>query len=98
MCACGVGWYVFQLFFFLSNTHRRDSKAADEIDALVGELRDVEDQLLASLPLIKFMENAIRLGDLYAGDEALFSSEFKRASKPLTMYHLKHIHIVSIHI
>nr|VZI48172.1 unnamed protein product [Spirometra erinaceieuropaei] len=53
-------------------------KAAEEMNAIMKELEDVENQLEMTHPLVSFMDNMIRLGDLYAGDDAMFATEYRK--------------------
>uniref|UniRef100_A0A0X3PBM0 Uncharacterized protein n=1 Tax=Schistocephalus solidus TaxID=70667 RepID=A0A0X3PBM0_SCHSO len=52
--------------------------AAEEMNAIIKELEDVESQLEMTHPLVSFMDNMIRLGDLYAGDDAMFATEYRK--------------------
>ncbi|VDK89527.1 unnamed protein product, partial [Dibothriocephalus latus] len=52
--------------------------AAAEMNEIMKELEDVEGQLEMTHPLVTFMDNMIRLGDLYAGDDAMFATEYRK--------------------
>ncbi|CAH8519789.1 unnamed protein product [Heterobilharzia americana] len=57
-------------------------EARSDIAAIQGELNDVIGQLELSEPLIKFLDNMIRMGDVYGGDDVLFASEYRRHLLP----------------
>ncbi|VDM30253.1 unnamed protein product [Hydatigera taeniaeformis] len=60
--------YFSEQITHLLPTAETDSKARKEIDSLRLELKDVEGQLKSCTPIITFLNNKIRLNDVYAGD------------------------------
>ncbi|KAH8875343.1 hypothetical protein KSF78_0004603 [Schistosoma japonicum] len=77
-------WYEYftyqidQIRLVKGNTN----EAKSEIDVVQSELNDVIGQLELSEPLIKFLDNMIRMGDVYGGDDVLFASEYRRHLLP----------------
>ncbi|CAH8513467.1 unnamed protein product [Schistosoma mattheei] len=57
-------------------------EAKSDITVIQSELNDVIGQLKLSDPLIKFLDNMIRMGDVYGGDDVLFASEYRRHLLP----------------
>uniref|UniRef100_A0A5K4FDP1 PH domain-containing protein n=2 Tax=Schistosoma mansoni TaxID=6183 RepID=A0A5K4FDP1_SCHMA len=57
-------------------------EAKSDIAVIQSELNDVIGQLKLSDPLIKFLDNMIRMGDVYGGDDVLFASEYRRHLLP----------------
>ncbi|CAL8076927.1 unnamed protein product [Calicophoron daubneyi] len=53
-------------------------EAAEEIAAIEVELSDVTGQLALSEPLVTFLSNMLRMGDVYAGDDVMFASEYRK--------------------
>ncbi|CAH8494059.1 unnamed protein product [Schistosoma turkestanicum] len=76
-------WYEYftyqidQIRLVKGNTNESKS----DIAVIQSELNDVISQLKLSDPLIKFLDNMIRMGDVYGGDDVLFASEYRRVSK-----------------
>lgn len=60
------------------------------------ELGDVESQLQASRPIITFMDSIIRMSDLYAGNDAMFASEYKKVNLIDLIYFECRDHIIEI--
>ncbi|KAL5110517.1 hypothetical protein TcWFU_006296 [Taenia crassiceps] len=56
----------------LSVSAETDPKAKKKIDTLRVELKDVEGQLKRCTPIITFLNNKIRLNDVYAGDGPVY--------------------------
>ncbi|OON22331.1 hypothetical protein X801_01766, partial [Opisthorchis viverrini] len=54
------------------------SAAEEELSAIRVELADVTGQLRLSEPMVKFLGNMLRMGDLYAGDDVMFASEYRK--------------------
>ncbi|KAG5445949.1 hypothetical protein CSKR_102807 [Clonorchis sinensis] len=54
------------------------SAAEEELSAIRVELADVTGQLRLSEPMVKFLANMLRMGDLYAGDDVMFASEYRK--------------------
>ncbi|TGZ64844.1 hypothetical protein CRM22_006144 [Opisthorchis felineus] len=52
--------------------------AEEELSAIRVELADVTGQLRLSEPMVKFLGNMLRMGDLYAGDDVMFASEYRK--------------------
>ncbi|CAH8845669.1 unnamed protein product [Trichobilharzia szidati] len=77
-------WYEYftyqidQIKLLKGNTR----EARTDIAAIQTELKDVTGQLELSEPLIKFLDNMIRMGDVYAGDDVLFASEYRKHLLP----------------
>nr|CAH8845660.1 unnamed protein product [Trichobilharzia regenti] len=77
-------WYEYftyqidQIKLIKGNTR----EARTDIAAIQTELNDVTGQLELSEPLIKFLDNMIRMGDVYAGDDVLFASEYRKHLLP----------------
>ncbi|KAK4472113.1 hypothetical protein MN116_005481 [Schistosoma mekongi] len=77
-------WYEYftyqidQIRLIKGNTN----EAKSEIAVIQSELNDVIGQLELSEPLIKFLDNMIRMGDVYGGDDVLFASEYRRHLLP----------------
>ncbi|KAL5966758.1 hypothetical protein TSMEX_005496 [Taenia solium] len=64
----------------LSPIAETDPKAQKKIDTLRLELKDVEGQLKSCTPIITFLNNKIRLNDVYAGDEL----DYEKPSRSLS--------------
>ncbi|VDP68480.1 unnamed protein product [Echinostoma caproni] len=63
----------------LIRSSKRDSADANkDIEAIEVELKDVNGQLSLSEPLVTFLSNMLRMGDLYGGDDVLFASEYRQ--------------------
>ncbi|CAH8494048.1 unnamed protein product [Schistosoma turkestanicum] len=77
-------WYEYftyqidQIRLVKGNTNESKS----DIAVIQSELNDVISQLKLSDPLIKFLDNMIRMGDVYGGDDVLFASEYRRHLLP----------------
>ncbi|VDK31952.1 unnamed protein product [Taenia asiatica] len=64
----------------LSPIAETDPKAQKKIDTLRLELKNVEGQLKSCTPIITFLNNKIRLNDIYAGDEL----DYEKPSRSLS--------------
>lgn len=79
--------------FFLKNailSHhfvlRTNPKAQKKIDSLRLELKDVEGQLKSCAPIITFLNNKIRLNDVYAGDRLEYEKVGARRLNKVTEF------------
>lgn len=75
--------YEFRALFHFrfSIFNRMDPKAAEEIDKLCLELKEVESQMKACIPITTFLNKKLRMNDVCGGEYSMpGSSEYERVS------------------
>ncbi|KAF8567409.1 hypothetical protein P879_06109 [Paragonimus westermani] len=73
-------WYDYftQQLELIRSTKGDTPEARKEMADIRIELEDVTGQLSLSKPLVKFLGNMLRMGDLYGGDDVMFASEYRQ--------------------
>ncbi|KAF5399069.1 hypothetical protein PHET_06961 [Paragonimus heterotremus] len=70
--------YFMQQMELIRSTKGNTPEARKELADIRVELEDVTGQLSLSKPLVKFLGNMLRMGDLYGGDDVMFASEYRQ--------------------
>ncbi|KAF6779341.1 hypothetical protein AHF37_01055 [Paragonimus kellicotti] len=70
--------YFMQQMELIRSTKGNTPEARKEMADIRVELEDVTGQLSLSKPLVKFLGNMLRMGDLYGGDDVMFASEYRQ--------------------